>query len=190
MDNDKRKAKTILTEKEMGIAIDRLCYQLIEHHDQFQNSCILGIQFKGALLAGRIYRRIQELTRSTSLLFGKLDITFSRDDFKSSPKLHNPYPTEIEFLIEKKKVILVDDVLYTGRTIQAALQELQSFGRPKQTELLVLIDRRFNRQVPIQADYYGMKVDALDESYVKVDWKEVDGKDRVLFYEADRMQIE
>lgn len=179
-----------MTSNEMSIAIDRLCYQLIEHHDDFKNSCIIGIQFKGALLAERLYKRILQLTDATSLLFGKIDITFSRDDFKSNFNKHNPYPTEINFLIEGKKVILVDDVLYTGRTIQAALQELQNFGRPSQTELLVFIDRRFNRQVPIQADYFGMRVDALDESYVKVDWTEVDGSDRVLFYEADRLKTD
>lgn len=171
----------------MNIAIDRLCYQLIEHHNDFKESCIIGIQYKGALLAQRLFNRIMELTKTKNLLLGKLDITFSRDDFKSNFKKHSPYPTEINFLIESKRVILVDDVLYTGRTIQAALQELQNFGRPAQTELLVFIDRRFNRQVPIQANYFGMQVDALDESYVKVDWLEEDGNDRVLFYEAERL---
>ncbi len=171
----------------MNIAIERLCYELIEHHNDFKDSCIIGIQFKGALLAQRIYNRILELTNTKSLLLGKLDITFSRDDFKSNFKIHNPYPTDINFLIESKRVILVDDVLYTGRTIQAALQELQNFGRPSQTELLVLIDRRFNRQVPIQADFCGIRVDALDKSYVKVEWSEEEGNDKVLFYEADRL---
>lgn len=171
----------------MNIAIDRLCYQLIEHHNDFNNSCIIGIQYKGSILAKRLFNRILQLTNAPQLLFGKLDITFSRDDFKSNFNKHTTYPTEIQFLIENKRVILVDDVLYTGRTIQAGLQELQNFGRPSQIELLVLIDRRFNRQIPIQADYYGMKVDALDDSYVKVDWLEEDGSDRVLFYEADRL---
>jgi pyrimidine operon attenuation protein/uracil phosphoribosyltransferase len=159
----------------------------MEHHQNFEETCIIGIQHKGALLAERLYNRIQQLGKGAALQFGKLDITFSRDDFKSSTKIHNPHPTEINFLIESRNVILVDDVLYTGRTIQAALQELQNYGRPSRVELLVFIDRRFNRQVPVQADYYGMRVDALDESYVKVDWLEEDGSDRVLFYEADRM---
>ncbi len=171
----------------MNIAIDRLCYQLIEHHNNFENSCIIGIQYKGVLLAERIINRIKQLKGLSSLLSGKLDITFSRDDFKSNFNIHLTYPTEINFLLESKRVILIDDVLYTGRTIQAGLQELQNFGRPSQIELLVLIDRSFNRQVPIQADYYGIKVDALNESYVKVDWLEEDGSDRVLFYEADRI---
>lgn len=89
-------------------------------------------------------------------------------------------------MVESKRVILVDDVLYTGRTIQAALQEIQNYGRPNKTELLVLVDRHFNRQVPIQADYFGIRVDALDNSYVKVDWAEEKGTDRVLFYEEER----
>jgi pyrimidine operon attenuation protein / uracil phosphoribosyltransferase len=171
----------------MNIAIDRLCYQMIERHNHFEQSCIIGIQYKGVLLAERLLNRIKQLSNPKSLLFGKLDITFSRDDFKSNFNLHPSYPTQIDFLLESKRVILVDDVLYTGRTIQAALQELQNYGRPSQIELLVLIDRNFNRQVPIQADYFGMKVDALNESYVKVDWLEEDGSDRVLFYEADRI---
>ncbi|MBK6546529.1 MAG: bifunctional pyr operon transcriptional regulator/uracil phosphoribosyltransferase PyrR [Saprospiraceae bacterium] len=183
----KKKPKIILTSKEMNIAIDRLCYQLIEHYNDFSNTCILGIQYKGALLAERIFNRLHDLSKNIHLEFGKLDITFSRDDFKSSFKNHQSYPTEINFLIESKNVILVDDVLYTGRTIQAALQEIQSFGRPSKTELLVLVDRRFNRQVPIQADYCGIRVDALDNSYVKVDWIEEQGSDRVLFYEEERI---
>lgn len=182
----KKKPKTILTSLEMEIVIDRLCYQLIEYYNEFEQTCIIGIQHKGALLAERIFKRLQKLSKNNLLVLGKIDITFSRDDFKSNFKAHSSYPTEINFLIENKNVILVDDVLYTGRTIQAALQEIQNYGRPNKTELLVLIDRRFNRQVPIQADYFGIRVDALDNSYVKVDWVEEDGNDRVLFYEEER----
>ncbi|HEX5624657.1 MAG TPA: bifunctional pyr operon transcriptional regulator/uracil phosphoribosyltransferase PyrR [Saprospiraceae bacterium] len=182
----KKKGKVILTGKDMKMVLDRLCYQLQEHHDDFSNSCMIGIQHKGALLADRLFDRLLQLNPKNKLIRGKLDITFSRDDFKSAPKLHQAYPTEIDFLIEGKRVILVDDVLYTGRTIQAALQELQSYGRPDRIELLVLIDRRFNRQIPIQADYLGMRVDALDQAYVKVDWLEEEGEDRVLFFEKDR----
>ncbi|HRG69132.1 MAG TPA: bifunctional pyr operon transcriptional regulator/uracil phosphoribosyltransferase PyrR [Saprospiraceae bacterium] len=181
-----KKAKVILTEEAMNIALDRLCYQLIEQHDDFSNSCLIGIQHKGALLADRLFRKLKNLNPTNYLEFGKIDITFSRDDFKTNFKLQPSYPTEINFLVESKRVILVDDVLYTGRTIQAALHEIQNYGRPHKTELLVLVDRHFNRQVPIQADYFGIRVDALDNSYVKVDWKEESGTDRVLFYEKER----
>lgn len=181
--------KILWDSKQMKIAIDRLCYQLIENHGNFQNSCIVGIQHKGVLLANRIHKRIRAIKPELSIPFGKLDITFSRDDFKHSNKLLNAYSTELDFLLEGKRVILIDDVLYTGRTIQAGLLELQNYGRPLMVELLVLIDRRFNRQLPIQADYVGTSVDALDQSYVKVDWFEEDPADRVLFYEAQRTEV-
>jgi len=85
-----------------------------------------------------------------------------------------------------KKVILIDDVLYTGRTIQASLAALQDFGRPEKVELLTLVDRRFNRHLPIVSDYTGMTVDALDEAYVKVEWENLDGQDRILLFSAKR----
>lgn len=178
------KYKTLLSEAQLHLVIDRLCHQLIEHHGNFENCCIVGIQHKGVLLAQRIQDRLKYLHPEISIPFGKLDITFSRDDFKSAKKLISAHPTHINFLVEQKTVILIDDVLYTGRTIQAALLELQNYGRPKRVELLVLIDRRFNRELPIQANYFGSRVDAVDESYVKVNLKEEDGEDKVLFYAA------
>ncbi len=180
------KFKTILSEVQLHLAIDRLCHQLIEHHGNFQNCCIIGIQQKGALLAKRVLNQLYALHPEFKIPFGKLDITFSRDDFKSTQKLISAHPTEIDFLIEGKTVILIDDVLYTGRTIQAALLELQNYGRPHRVELLVLIDRRFNRQLPIQANYFGARVDAVDESYVKVSFKEEGGDDKVLFYAGQK----
>ncbi len=182
----RRKGKVILTDTQMGRTIDRLCYQLIEQHGDFNNTCIIGIQHKGVLVAERIVKRLREIGNIAYLEFGKLDITFFRDDFKFKDKLHQAYPTEMEFLIENKKVVLVDDVLYTGRTIQAAMNALIHFGRASRIELLVLVNRRFNRQLPIKPDYVGLTVDALDEAYVKVEWGEEAGKDRVLFYDIDR----
>jgi pyrimidine operon attenuation protein/uracil phosphoribosyltransferase len=94
-----------------------------------------------------------------------------------------PHPNEIDFIVADKKVLLVDDVLYTGRTISAALAALQHFGRPSAVELLVLVDRRFNRHLPIQPDYFGIAVDALDEAYVRVHWQETHGNDEILFFD-------
>ena len=110
---------------------------------------------------------------------GYLDITFFRDDFRRTEKPLEANKTNINFIVENKKVIFIDDVLYTGRSIRAALTAVQSFGRPSEIELLVLIDRRFSRNLPIQPDYRGRQVDAINNEKVKVSWKENDGEDAV-----------
>src|SRR4030095_8119883 len=104
--------------------------------------------------------------------YGKLDITFYRDDVRK--ELHVPNQTDIKFSIEGRKVVLVDDVLYTGRTIRAALDALLSFGRPDKVELMVLIDRRYSRHLPIQPDYIGKSIDSIITQKVKVLWQEKD----------------
>jgi pyrimidine operon attenuation protein / uracil phosphoribosyltransferase len=175
--------KVILSQARFALTIERLCYRLIEDWGNFSDTCIIGIQPRGVLLANRIHQRLCELTGNTGIEYGKLDITFYRDDFRLHDKPLSPYPNEINFIIADKKVLLVDDVLYTGRTIQSALTALQHYGRPKVVELLALVDRRFNRHLPIQADYSGIVVDALDEAYVKVRWKEVHGEDAVLLFD-------
>lgn len=165
--------RIIMTPQHIRLTIERLCYQLIEEFDQMDNVCFVGVQPRGVFLADRIVHRLQELLpqpASQPLVYGKLDITFYRDDFRTREKPLKASVTEMEFLVEGKNVVLIDDVLYTGRTIQAALTALQHYGRPKQVELMVLVDRRFNRHLPILADYSGIRVDALDEAYVKVDW--------------------
>jgi pyrimidine operon attenuation protein/uracil phosphoribosyltransferase len=108
-----------------------------------------------------------------------LDITFFRDDFRRTNKSLEANKTKIDFLVENKKVIFIDDVLYTGRSIRAALTAIQSFGRPSGIELLALIDRRFSRDLPIQPDYRGRQVDAINGEKVKVCWAEQDGEDGV-----------
>jgi pyrimidine operon attenuation protein/uracil phosphoribosyltransferase len=112
-----------------------------------------------------------------------MDITFYRDDFRLNNKQLAPHPNEMNFTVADKNVLLIDDVLYTGRTIQAALSALQHYGRPKAVELIALVDRRFNRHLPIQADYIGITVDAVDDAYVKVHWKEVHGTDEILLFD-------
>ena len=114
-----------------------------------------------------------------SINLGSLDITFYRDDFRRGEKILEANRTKIDFLIENKKVVFVDDVLYTGRSIRAALTAIQSFGRPEEIELLTLIDRRFSRHLPIQPNYRGRQVDAINNEKVKVMWKENDGEDAV-----------
>ncbi|RMG79700.1 MAG: bifunctional pyr operon transcriptional regulator/uracil phosphoribosyltransferase PyrR [Bacteroidetes bacterium] len=176
------KGKVILDQERFALTIERLCYQLIEDFDQFENTCFVGIQPRGTFVSDRIHQRLLELTLLPRIEYGKLDITFYRDDFRIRTTPLRPSPTQMDFLVEDKNVILFDDVLYTGRTVQATLTALQHYGRPKNVRLLALVDRRFNRHLPIRADYVGFRVDALDEAYVKVEWTETEGQDRVLLF--------
>ena len=171
-----------MSQGRFALTIDRLCHQLIENFDRFDDTCLVGIQPRGTLMADRIYERLMKIGKFPHLEYGKLDITFYRDDFRQRDKPLRASVTEMDFIVENKNVVLVDDVLYTGRTVQAAMTALAHFGRPKKVELLTLVDRQFNREVPIEADYVGTQVDALDEAYVKVDWKHLDGEDRVLIF--------
>lgn len=171
--------RLILNSEQFNITINRLCYQLIENHNNFEQSAIIGLQPRGIYLSQRIVKNLKQILNTQNLLSGNLDVTFFRDDFRRTEKIQIPSSTEIDFIIENKKVILVDDVLFTGRTIRAGLDAILSYGRPKKVELLVLIDRRFNRQLPIEPDYVGKRVDTISSEKVTVDWMEIDGKDQV-----------
>lgn len=175
--------KTLLDQDRFTLVIERLCHQLLENWDDFSNACIIGIQPRGTLLSNRIHNRLTQLLDNKAIEYGKLDITFYRDDFRMPDGPLSPHPNEIDFVVTNKKVLLIDDVLYTGRTISAALSALQHYGRPAAVELLVLVDRRFNRQLPVQPDYIGISVDALNEEYVKVRWQETHGEDSVIMYD-------
>jgi pyrimidine operon attenuation protein / uracil phosphoribosyltransferase len=170
--------KTILTEKELDITIQRLSHQLLENHLSFQDLVIIGIQPRGIFFSDRIVQQINRQIAPEKITYGKLDITFYRDDVRQG--LHTLNQTDIPFGIENKTVILVDDVLYTGRTVRAAMDALLAFGRPAKVELCILIDRRFSREVPIQADYTGRSIDTIITQKVKVLWKERDGKEEVV----------
>jgi len=172
--------KILLTSKEVNIILHRLACQLIEKHLDFSNTILIGIQPRGKYLAERIKQILEEEYNIKNIPLGFLDITFFRDDFRRSEKPMEANKTQIDFLVEDKKVVFIDDVLYTGRSIRAALTAIQSFGRPSGIELLTLIDRRFSRDLPIQPDYRGRQVDAINNEKVIVHWKENDGKDQVL----------
>ena len=161
--------KVLLTSKEVHIILHRLACQLIENHLDFSNTILIGLQPRGKFLAERIKQILETEYKVTAIQLGFLDITFFRDDFRKSEK-----PLE-----EDKKVVFIDDVLYTGRSINAALTAIQSFGRPSEVELLTLIDRRFSRHLPIQPDYRGRQVDAINNEKVLVKWLENDGEDAV-----------
>jgi pyrimidine operon attenuation protein / uracil phosphoribosyltransferase len=162
--------KTILTEQQISLTIKRLAHQILENHLNLLDTVIIGLQPRGIYVSDKIVDELKENLQSQIVSYGKLDITFYRDDIRR--ELHVPNKTEINFSIENKNVILIDDVLYTGRTIRAALDALLDFGRPAKVELCVLIDRRFSRQLPIQPDYTGKVIDALITQKVKVQWKE------------------
>jgi pyrimidine operon attenuation protein/uracil phosphoribosyltransferase len=170
--------KSILSEQQLAITIKRLAHQILETNTQLANTVLIGIQPRGIYLSDRVVAEIKKEFPQVSVLYGKLDITFYRDDVRQG--LHIANQTDIPFSIENKKVVLVDDVLYTGRTIRAALDALLAFGRPKKVELCVLIDRRFSRQLPIQPDYVGKAIDSIISQKVRVLWKDKDGSDEVV----------
>ncbi|MBM3164800.1 MAG: bifunctional pyr operon transcriptional regulator/uracil phosphoribosyltransferase PyrR [Bacteroidetes bacterium] len=173
--------QVILDPQQFDLTVTRLCHELLEQHDDFSNSVLIGLQPRGIHLVARMVEKLNGIL-SKSPLCGNLDITFHRDDFRRREIPLIPSITNIDFSIENKKVILVDDVLYTGRSIRSGLDALLAYGRPSQVQLLVLIDRRFKRDLPIQADYIGKSVDTLNHERVHVNWKNVEGEDKVELY--------
>lgn len=149
----------------------------MENHLQLQNTVIIGMQPRGIYVSDRIVHELQQLT-ANKIQYGKLDITFYRDDVRKELKIANK--TDINFSIENKQVVIIDDVLWTGRTTRAALDALLDFGRPSKVELCVLVDRRFSRELPIKADYVGRAIDTFPQQKVIVKWKEKDGVDEVV----------
>jgi len=170
--------KTILSAEQMDLSIQRLAHQMLENNQDLENTVIIGLQPRGIFLSDRIVAALKAIVPQDKIKYGRLDITFYRDDVRNS--LHIANTTDIPFSIEGKSVILIDDVLYTGRTIRAALDALLDFGRPAKVSLCVLIDRRFSRELPIQPDFAGKAIDTIITDKVKVNWKEKDEKDEVV----------
>lgn len=174
----------ILDSTQFELTITRLCHQLIENHGDFQNSILVGLQPRGIYVARRVQQVLEKIL-GHEVTVGELDVTFYRDDFRRRDEPLQASSTNMESLVEKQQVILVDDVLYSGRTIRSGLDALLAFGRPEKVELLVLVDRRFKRQLPIQADYIGIKVDSIESERVAVSWKEQEGKDEVTLFTVE-----
>ena len=172
-------SKVLLNSKEIEIILHRLACQLIENHNDFSNTVLIGLQPRGIYLANRLKNILIKHYNIKDLNLGLLDITFYRDDFRRREAPLDANSTEIDFLIENKNVVLIDDVLFSGRSIRAGLSAINDFGRPNFVELLVLIDRRFSRHLPIQPNYKGRQVDAINQEKVKVCWKETHKKDVV-----------
>lgn len=169
--------KILLEKTQFDVTIKRLCHQLIEVHNDFSETVIIGLQPRGIYLARRIHKELQNILRTKKIHCGELDTTFYRDDFRKKELI--PNRTNIDFIIEDKNVVLIDDVLFTGRTIRAGLDAMLAFGRPKDVELLVLVDRRLSRHLPIQAKYTGIVIDSISTQNVRVEWKETDGTDKI-----------
>lgn len=168
--------RLLLGQPQLAITISRLCQELIENHQNFESTVILGLQPRGIYLAERIRTRLQEFT-GVKVDLGYLDATFFRDDFRRRDSPVRANETRIDFLVEGKNVVLVDDVFYTGRSVRASLDAMTAFGRPAQVELLVLIERKYAHHVPIKPDYIGKQVNTIDSQRVLVEWKSQDADD-------------
>jgi pyrimidine operon attenuation protein/uracil phosphoribosyltransferase len=178
--------REIINTTEFNLVIKRLAFQLIENHTNFEDTVLIGLQSRGVCLADRLQQVLQEINPELKINVGYLDITFFRDDFRRTNKPLIANETKINFIIEGKKVVLVDDVLFTGRTIRAGLDAMLAFGRPSLVELLVLVDRRYKRDLPIQPTYVGKVVDSITSEKVTVEWEEVDGEDKVLMHSSEK----
>ena len=176
--------QVILNAKHLELTLKRLCHELIETHNDFSETVIIGLQPRGIHVVQRVKEQLEKIL-DKEITCGSLDITFYRDDFRRRETPLIPSVTNIDFSIENKNIVLVDDVLFTGRTIRSGLDALLSFGRPKSVELLVLVDRRFRRDLPIDANYVGKAVDTLLSERVSVEWTEIEGKDKVVLYSKE-----
>ena len=175
--------KILLDSKKIEIILSRLVYELIENHKDFHDTVLLGLQPRGIFLIDKILEVFKRDHPNIKIKSGILDYTFFRDDFRRSEKTLSASSTKIDFSIENKNVVLIDDVLFTGRSIKAAMSSIDTYGRPNSIELLVLIDRRFKREIPIEANYCGAKIDTFKGDRVKVLWGEK-LKDNVIYIES------
>ena len=179
------KERQILNQQDIAITIERLCQQLIEHHNDFNNTVIVGVQPRGTFLSNRIITKLKQLLKTPNIESGNLDISFYRDDLRRREEPIVPQVMDMNLSLEGKNVVLIDDVLFTGRSIRSAIDALMAFGRPKSVELLTLIDRRFSRDLPIQPNYVGKTIDAIDSEKIIVEWKETTGTDRILMIKSE-----
>ena len=164
------KKSILLNSQELETTIDRLVCQLVENHKNFSNTVLVGLQPRGKYLCEKILKALKFDYNIENINHGLLDITFYRDDFRRSEKILKPNKTDFNLLVENRNVVFIDDVLFTGRSVRAALTAIESFGRPKSIELLILIDRRFSRELPIQPDYKGIQVDVYKNQKVSIEW--------------------
>ncbi len=177
----KKVKATLMDAAAMQQTLARLANQILERHQNLETLALVGIQRRGEFLARRIAELIREY-RGTEVKFGTVDVTFHRDDFRTRLPSPQVGPSQIPFGVDDLHIVLVDDVLYTGRTVRAAMNNLMDFGRPAAIELAVLIDRE-HRELPIQADYVGQNHPTSPNEHIHVHIVEVDEKDEVLLVE-------
>ena len=169
---------SLLNAEEFSSAIKRLSHEIIEGNQNIDSLALIGIRSRGDIIADRVRKNITEIS-GEQLDIGYIDVTFHRDDFKTNLGTPKVGPSEIMFSVDKKNIILIDDVLYTGRTIRAAMDEIFTFGRPESIKLLAFVDRG-HRELPIKADYVGKNYPTADNEQVYVHLNEVDGSDAVV----------
>lgn len=177
--------KTLIGPAEVDVILKRLACQLVENHIDFSNTVLIGLQPRGIPLLERLAEILTDDYQIAQPAIGRLDTTFFRDDFRRRDEPLRANQTKIDFLVEGKRVVFVDDVLFTGRSIRAALDAILSFGRPLEIELMVLIDRRFSRELPIQPDYVGRQVDSIDSERVLVEWDTEGSENRVSIVQKE-----
>ncbi|MCS6981996.1 MAG: bifunctional pyr operon transcriptional regulator/uracil phosphoribosyltransferase PyrR [Flavobacteriales bacterium] len=163
--------KILISTERMQWLLERLCLLFLERHDKPAEVAVLALQPRGVAFGQAWLNTLSHLTSGPLPDFGKLDITFHRDDYRKRDELSVPSETHIPFPIEGRPLLLMDDVLYTGRSVRAGLDALLSYGRPTRVELMVLVERRFSRELPIEANYVGERVDTLSNQKVRVLWE-------------------
>lgn len=176
--------KEIFNSEEIGRALMRMAHEILEKNRGFRNLALIGLQTRGVHLAYRLANKIGEIEKA-EVPVGIIDITLYRDDMANGHSTNEIKKTEINFPLDQKKIVLVDDVLYTGRSIRAAIDGLLDFGRPKNIQLAVLIDRG-HRELPIQPDYIGKTISVTEKKRVMVMLSEEDGVDGVFVKHLER----
>jgi pyrimidine operon attenuation protein/uracil phosphoribosyltransferase len=168
--------RLLLGDKQIRLILKRFAHQLLEHHTDMSGLALIGLQPRGVILSRLVYDELLQMKLPHLPLYGELDITFFRDDFNRG-ELLVPKKNDINFSTENKQVVLIDDVLFTGRSVRSAMDALLSFGRPAKVSLMVLVDRRYSRELPIAPDYTGVAVDTRAKlEQVKVSLTENDYK--------------
>ena len=181
----KNKYSILLDKKSISSSVVRLAHEIYERNQELNNLVLIGIQTRGMPLSKRLQKELFNIS-SHEVQLGSLDITFYRDDFRERLLVPQVQGTDISFSLDDKTVVLVDDVLFTGRTIRAAIDSLNAFGRASAIQLAVLVDRG-HREMPIRADYVGKNIPTNDGEHIAVRLEEIDQKDAVIILKHDKL---